>query len=517
VSYPSPDDWRDEVVYSILVDRFDHDGGCRTEGDPADGESRHGGNLAGVTKRLPYLTALGVSVIQLSPVTLAEPNCYHGYGPRHLTQVDPHLGTLDDLVTLVRGAHERGIRVLVDLVVNHLGRVFDYRDGDDFRDEPASLVCWRATPGPEELLDPRRFSRRGIIQDWTDPEHASRGDFPPGYRRLATEDPATAAILVEIACWWVAAADVDGIRVDAVRHLDPGFVSRLTREVKSFAAELGKRNFLVLAEYSASVDQPLRETLDLGVDSVYNYPEYRRQSWALHGRAPAADLRRSLHLSQEALGSSHGLAVRFIDNHDVYRFLRDGEPTTRLRPAAALLLLSAGIPALYYGSEQGFRQATLRLERECSADRAAPRNREDMFEDGAFTSASSAGDRFDTASETFTWLRELIAVRRRWQSLRRGRHLVRYADEDEPGLYAFSRLLTDDPGDVDSLGEEVLVVLNTNDRTRETVLDVGRPLARCDTLVDALDPMTTYRVAGERVAVTVPGHGVRVLVPGGEA
>ncbi|MFI7135076.1 alpha-amylase family glycosyl hydrolase [Nonomuraea sp. NPDC050153] len=503
VHHPSPGDWRDEVGYSVLIDRFAHAGFRAHVGDPAHGDTRHGGNLPGVTANLDYLRTLGVTVLQLSPVTRADPECYHHYGPAHLTRVDPHLGTLDDLVELVDQAHRRGIRVILDLVVNHMGRVFEYTGGDHFRQAPADIARWTAGVGPGEFADASRFTRRGVIEDWKDPEQAVRGDFPPGLRRLATEDASTARLLITVAQWWIRATDVDGFRIDAVRHLEPAFVTGLAAEVKKYAAGLGKHDFLVLGEYSATDDAPLAECLRLGVDSVYNYPEYRRQSWALHGQAPTLALEESLLRARAAwTEDAHDRTVRFIDNHDVYRFLREGEPLGRLHVALAFLAYSTGIPMLYYGTEQGFRQPTGRLERECSADRAAPRNREDMFADGAFTSPSSAGDRFDTASETFEWTRRLLDVRRHFEALRRGRQVPRLADPRGPGLYGFSRLTRE---------QEVLVVLNTADRPRHAVIPVGPLLGGRDVLADALDPELRAAPGPDGVAVTVPGHGVRVL------
>jgi glycosidase len=500
--HPSPDDWRDEVAYSVFVDRFAHARFRATAGDLANGETRHGGNLPGVTSRLGYLRELGVTVLQLSPVTLAEPSCYHHYGPLHLTRVDPHLGTLDDLVELVAQAHRRGIRVILDLVVNHVARVFEYSDGDHFRAAPAT-VRWTATVGPEEFADSERFTRRGVIADWKDPEQATRGDFPPGLRRIASEDPRTADLLLTVARWWLRTTDVDAFRVDAIRHLDPPFVRRFVAEIKAYAATLGKDDFLVIGEYSATNDAPIAECLQLGVDSVYNYPEYRRQSWALHGQAPTLALEESLLRAREAWGErAHDRSVRFVDNHDVYRFLRDGEPVGRLHVALAFLVFSTGVPMLYYGTEQGFRQPTLRLDRECSEDRAAPRNREDMFADGAFTSPSSAGDRFDTTSRTFRWTRRLLDVRRRTLALRRGRQTPRFADPHGPGLYAFSRH-TDE--------QEVLVVLNTSDERRRALVPVGDLLARRSALVDSLDPQCVLRADSGGVAVDLPPYGVRVV------
>jgi glycosidase len=515
--YPSPPEWRDQVGYSVFIDRFAHARFRAVVGDPADGETRHGGNLPGVTSRLDYLQELGVTLLQLSPVVLVDPSCYHHYAPRHLTRVDPHLGTLDDLVDLVAQAHRRGIRVLFDLTVNHMDRVFEYPDGDHFRDEPAAVDRLTIPVGPEEFADPARYTRRGVIQDWKHPVQAVRGDFPPGYRRLASEDPQTAELLIRIAKWWLRTTDIDGFRVDAIRHLDPAFVTRLVSEVKEYAASLGKHDFFMLGEYSATDDAPIADCLRLGVDSVYNYPEYRRQSWALHGQAPTLALQESLLRARAAWGqAAHDRAVRFIDNHDVYRFLRNGEPEGRLLVALAFLAFSTGLPMLYYGTEQGFRQSTNRLERECSADRAAPRNREDMFADGAFVSPSSAGDRFDTTSPTFVWTRRLVSLRSRLVALRRGHQTPRFADSDGPGLYAFSR---------HTPTQEVLVVLNTSEQPRRATVPVGPLLANQPVLVDALEGRRTGAYVDDSAdpsepagfIVELPGHGVSVFTAPGAA
>lgn len=502
--YPSPRDWRDEVGYSLFLDRFNHARFRAIVGDPAGGETRHGGNLPGVTARLDYLSELGVTFLQLSPVNVVHPDCYHHYAPLHLARVDPRLGTLDDLVELVDEAHRRGIRVIFDLLVNHMARVFDYEDGDHFRAAPASIGQWKSPFAPIEFTDEGRFSRRGVIEDWKHPEQAARGDFPPGLRRIASEDPETASLLVVVAKWWLRVSDIDGVRIDAIRHLDRAFVRLLTRELKEYAARLGKDNFFVLGEFSATDDAPIAECLELGIDSVYNYPEYRRQSWALHEQAPTVVLEKSLLQARAAWGErAHDRAVRFIDNHDVYRFLRDGEPVGRLDVALAFLTLSTGMPMLYYGTEQGFRQPTGRLERECSADRAAPRNREDMFEDGAFTSSSSAGDRFDVASPVFLWTRRLLTLRQELRPLRHGRQVPRFADPEGPGLYAFSRETED---------EAVLVVLNTSGEVKHGLLPVGDILASQPSLVDVLSSEPrTVDVSGGGVKVELAPYRVRVF------
>ncbi|HTZ43719.1 MAG TPA: alpha-amylase family glycosyl hydrolase [Jatrophihabitans sp.] len=503
--YPSPADWRDEVLYSVLLDRFDWAGVRQVEGDPADGDSRHGGNLAGLTRRLDYLHRLGVTALLLSPVTRTAPDSYHGYSPVALDEVDPRLGSLADLVELIAQAHRRGIRVVLDLVLNHAGPVFDYADGNGWKPAgPGEIERWNHPLRPAGLGRPEHFSRRGIIADWKDPEQASRGDFPPNLRRFATENPATRQQLIRLACWWIETADADGVRLDAIRHMDAEFVRQLCGALRRHAGGLGKRNFLVLGEYSATEDAPIAACLGTGIDTAFGYSEYRRQSWPLHAKAPAADLARSVTIARSAFGDRYEHLVRFIDNHDVYRFLRESEPESQLRPALAFLLLSAGIPMLYYGTEQAFRQPTDRLERECSADRAAPRNREDMFADGAFTSASSAGDRFDETSSTFRFARRLIALRRRHPALRVGSQRQRFAEESGPGLYVISR----------HHGQQgLLVAINTSASPAAAQLpllhhEVGHP-----EFVDLLNPRVRVPVrdGSQTISLLAAGHQVLVL------
>jgi glycosidase len=509
--YPSPQDWRDEVLYSIMIDRFQPGPDRFTLGDPTVGGTVHGGDLRGITSRLGYLSELGVSTILLTPVSMSPPNNYHGYAPIHLMAVDPRFGRLADLVELVDQAHRRGIRVILDVVINHTGPVFDYADGHSGwkgADAPAPIAERTIDVRPTELADPVHFSRRGVIEDFKDEAQASLGDFPPAYRRIATENACTGELLKHIVCWWIKETDADGMRVDAVRHIAPDFIRSLVSTVKSYAASLGKQNFLVIGEYSSTADGPIAECFALGLGSAFNYPEYRRQSWALHGKAPTRALQTSFATACAAIGPDLARTVRFIDNHDVYRFLRDGEPAGRLSVAMAFLLFSLGIPMIYYGTEQGFRQATNRLDRECSAEPADPRNREDMFAEGLFVSASSAGDKFDSASRVFRWTRRLVDIRRQIPALRRGGQVVRWSDPDGPGLYAFSRTHDD---------QEVLVVLNTDEQTRRADIPIGSGLAgQKEPLRDLIDaayliepPMATG--SGGELPVTVPPFGVRVL------
>ncbi len=511
--HPSPEDWRDENFYLFMLDRFAKSKESSPVGDPANGSTRHGGDLKGAIEKLDYLKKSGVTTLVMTPVTQSLPEAYHGYATMHFLDIDPHLGTLEDFKTLVAEAHKRGLRVLMDLVVNHTGPVFDYKNGDadgtpwEGRERETE---WKEELMPTELADDRHFTRMGKIRDWNDPGQSRRGDFPPNYRHIATDRPETRDLMIQIAKYWMKEADIDGFRLDAIRHVAEDFWPHFSREVKAYAADMGKDNFLLLGENSTGVDGEIADDLEGGVfDTGYNYPAYRRENYALHGRAPTKVLEDSLHATQAALGEAATKLLRFIDLHDTYRFLRTHEPVTVLHTALAYLMFSTGIPLIYYGTEQAFRQDVQSLDPEGPHLPADPANREDMFAEGQFKSPSSLGDKFDENSPTFLHLKTLAAVRAKYAPLRRGIQHMRYVDHQGPGFFAFSRIYD---------GEEVLVVMNTSGQYREATMWVDGEITGADVeLTDALDPKTRVKTfspeeGGAKVFVGVPAQGVRVFV-----
>lgn len=510
--HPSPEDWRDETIYSVVLDRFNKGEGDKPFGDPKSGLSRHGGNLRGVIDKLAYIKKSGVTTILLSPVTMSVPEAYHGYAPVHFLAVDPRLGTMADLKELVAKAHAMGLRVGLDWVINHSGPVFEYADGKTqwTGDNKPGPVEWTRTLKPVEFTA-EDFTRERVITNWNDPVQATRGDFPPNYRHFATDRPETQQKLIHLAEYWLKETDIDFIRLDAVRHVAPGFLPIFSGALRAYAAKLGKKNFLILGENSTGVDRELKPFLDDGsLDTLYHYPAYRRENEALHGAGPTRALEDSQRDAQVALGVEHaGRLTRFIDLHDTYRFLLADTPAELLHTALAFVLTTSGIPLLYYGTEQMFRQLHGRLTPEGGDLPADPQNREDMFASGQYKSESSAGDKFDEQSRSFLFLRALSDLRKAYAPLRRGAQYPRWSDPAGPGIYAFSRI---------SEGQEVLVVLNTAGEPRSADMWVdGGINPSGSTLEDALDPAYALRSwaapeGGAKVSVKIPAYGVRILV-----
>jgi glycosidase len=428
----------------------------------------------------------------------------------HFLAVDPRLGSMADLQELVAKAHALGLRVGLDWVINHAGPVFEYADGKTqwTGDGKPGPVEWTRSLKPVEF-DENDFTRERVITNWNDPVQATRGDFPPNYRHFATDRPATQEKLIHVAEYWLKATDIDFIRLDAVRHVAPGFLPLFSKALRNYAAKLGKQNFLILGENSTGVDAELKPFLDDGsLDTLYHYPAYRRENAALHGAAPTRALEDSHHEAQVALGDASGRLTRFIDLHDTYRFLLADTAGELLKTALAFVMTTAGIPLVYYGTEQAFRQLHGRLTPEGGDLPADPQNREDMFASGQYKSESSAGDKFDESSASFGFLRALADLRKAYPALTRGAQYPRWSDASGPGIYAFSRIHE---------GQEVLVVMNTSHEARSAEMFVDAGLTPAGTpLEDALNP--GYRIAaraaggGSKATVEVPAFGARVLV-----
>ncbi len=165
----SPIDWRDEAIYMVMTDRF-RNGDPSNDLDSVPGKADwwQGGDLQGVIDELDYIKDLGMTAIWITPVALQMRGGYHGYWTLDPYAIDPHLGTLSTLQELVRRAHEKGLKIVLDIVPNHLGTGHPWlTDGAhagwfhpdcpiNFADQSSVENCWLAGPARSEYGEPRR-------------------------------------------------------------------------------------------------------------------------------------------------------------------------------------------------------------------------------------------------------------------------------------------------------------------------------------------------------------------------
>lgn len=523
--FPSPADWRDTWIYFLLLDRFDN------PDRPPNGtwnvrfDRRQGGTLSGVRARLGYLEQLGVKALWLSPVLKnSKPDWdfnYHGYGAQDFLNVDERLasdGTRAtaerELTALVDEAHARGMHVILDIVLNHTARVFDYVRPDgvvssfgdpevmnaalgteppvewlngfgfpraDWRNQlpaPAQLSADDAV-WPSDLQDHLFFRRRGA--KLTDDPGAGfvRGDFGD-MRQLVVEYDASVpgqealrsrygispvlAILIRAYSYLMARYDLDGYRLDTVKYVDAEAIEVFGNAMREFALSIGKKNFFTFGEVYDREDVVARfigrngPGEGFGIDAALDFPLFFKLPGVAKRMVDVGEIRRVFQerKRQEAeLLSSHGEAgrffVSFLDNHDQHERIRHpATPPEQVSLALVLMFTLQGIPSIYYGTEQGL------------SGTVAANGKPDLTANESSREALwGKPNAFDTGATGFVQIRQLSDLRDQEPALRYGRLYFReVSTEGEDfghsfgagGVVAFSRILVD---------REVLVVANT--------------------------------------------------------
>ena len=485
-------DWRDQVIYFAMIDRFD-DGDPRNndqgqhEFDPRSNAHYSGGDLRGLTKRLDYLRALGASALWITPPvahrwwdTQANYGGYHGYWGEHFQRVDAHFGTLRDYRTLSRQLHGRGMYLIQDIVVNHMANWFHY--GDDWSaDDPARGFGLNPDAGGRHAPSQSPFDRN----DARDP--AQRADavyhWTPSIREhadavqehtfqladlddLNTESPRVRRALRDSYGFWIREAGVDAFRVDTAFYVPPRFFDdflaadeRQAPGVLRVARATGREDFLVFGEgfgidrafedvQARRIDRYLRAPAgETALPSMLNFPLHGALLDVFaRGQPPAVLAHRVRSMMQ--LHADPWRMPSFVDNHDVDRFLASGDEAG-LRQALLALFTLPGIPTIYQGTEQGLRE-----------------QRGSMFAAGY---GSGGRDHFDTTTPQFRFLQRAIALRRADRLFSRGKPTVLAAQENGPGAIAWR---------IERDSDAALVLFNTaTHAVLVDALDTGLPAA----------------------------------------
>ncbi len=514
--FPSPADWRDQLVYQIFTDRFDcGDAKLRHTHPEANYEPHrpkglHGGDLPGIERRLDYLSGLGASAIWISPVQLnGGRSAYHGYCADDFGVISPHLGGMPALQSLIRAAHERGIYVLLDIVCNHMGRrlTSSHPEYPAYRPPPrAYRLRWidskRKYPPPFHRLD--CFHNHGYLRKF-EGEEMILGSLI-GLDDIRTERPDIRRFLIQNYQQLISDTDCDGFRIDTVRHVEWSFWREFSAEIRSHATSLGKARFLLLGEVWEHEDAKLAQFVGTGrpldeegqpegddsqrlLDSVTDFPTYYACLDVFAKQRPPSLLQeRWQRLADGPMdqGYRDGL-LTFLDNHDVPRFLWRGNgcwsrPAREemLRLALVYLLTMPGLPCLYQGTEQGFHGGH------------DPSNREDMFH------------HFDPGHALYGFIAGLARLRADHPACRHGAVRFLQADSQGPGVLAIERAAKEDT---------ILVVLNTAAGPRP-LRTVRTSFAPGSEVLDALAGARATRLgrAGQLEGRQIPARSVRVYV-----
>jgi glycosidase len=485
-------DWHRQVLYLAVTDRFangdarNDDAGSPGCHDPADPQKFHGGDFAGLRAHLDYLQSFGATALWITPAyqqiaRLGNNHCgYHGYWADYTFPddgaVEPKLGSADELRGLVDDLHARGMRFILDLVVNHTG---------DTARLPRQKPGW--------FHDPSTCASLG------DPTI----DCPlDGHPDFAQEQPEVAGYLDAVSAGWARRFAVDGIRMDTARHVPPSYFR--DHFLPAVHADSAHR-FTVAEVFQEGGAAAFLPVLDAGFDSVFNFPLRRAFVDAFaHGRSVdevAGVVRDDL----GTLGLARTLMlVNLVDNHDVRRFVDEpgfGVPEDEIRSryllALGALFTLPGIPQLYYGDELGLWGGT------------DPDNRRDLPAwafDPAQRSVRHAGRAVAGADVIFARVHQLAALRQDNRALTDGDYTELWRQNGgRANVLAFARTAG---------ASRIVVALNAGaDPSGALPLHVDGKRFPDGTVFDELlgaGAPTTLRVAGGRLPIALPGRTMGV-------
>ncbi len=489
-----------ERYYFVMADRFANGDPANDRGgltgsrlatgyDPTDNGFYHGGDLKGLIGKLDYIQDLGTTAIWLTPAFKNRPvqgtpgtesAGYHGYWITDFTQIDPHLGTNEDMKRLIRRAHAKGMKVFFDIITNHTADVIDYSEKTysyvSTADEP-----YRTATG--EVFDPKEvagspdfpaldvdtsFPYHPVFNSEADAtvkvpawlndrtlyhnrgdstfagESSEYGDFV-GLDDLFTEDPTVVDGMIDIYKAWVDLG-IDGFRIDTVKHVNTEFWQKFAPAIQAEAKRIGNRDFFTFGEvYDARPDYLSTFTTTARLPATLDFG-FQAQAQAFAQGKPTTNLR-DLFVADDYYTDTDSNAYQlptFLGNHDMGRlsYLLDASSSSnadllrRVKLANALMYLTRGQPIVYYGDEQGFIGS--------GGDKAA---RQDMFatkttsyaSEEVLGGASGAKDRYNTDAVLYRFIRKLAALRAANPGLTDGAQIHRYASSGA-GIYAFSRV-----------------------------------------------------------------------------
>ena len=338
----APPSWVENTVwYQIMPERFSRDknfennGQYREWGDMnnAQLEDLYGGNLRGITERLPYLKELGISGIYMTPIFQSFSS--HKYSTVNYTLIDPGFGTDEDMVRLVETAHSLGMRVMLDAVFNHCGRFFAPWKDVQKNGKASPFYDWFFING--DNIDKDDYSTAdGRFYSFS---------FWAGMPKFNTNNPEVVRYFTEITSSWVKGWGIDGIRFDVGDEVSHTFLRSLYDSLKSISPDIyllgeiwnDSLGWIANREYDAVMNYPLSKC----INDFWQYPSMNTTDFLYY-----LNYCRSLYPEQSAR-----VMFNFLDTHDTPRAIESCKNKDVLLQKLCALITLPGTPCIYYGTE----------------------------------------------------------------------------------------------------------------------------------------------------------------------
>jgi len=485
-----------DLMYLIMPDRFangdpsnDDMPGMLEKADRTNPNGRHGGDIKGITNHLDYLQKLGVTAIWSTP--LLENNMpaysYHGYAVTDLYKIDPRFGTNESYSEMVKEAHQKGIKVVMDMVFNHFGTSSYWMNDLPQKDW---INQW------DEFT--RSNYRAGVITDpyrsQYDEKKMANGWFDVTMADFNQKNPYVAKYLIQNSIWWVEYAGLDGIRQDTYPYPDKEFMAEWMHKLRREYP-----NITVVGE--AWINYPTQVAYWL--DNTTNKDKYRSNLTHVFDFPLMMAIQKAFTendgwdtgltrlyelLSQDFLYSDVSKLITFADNHDTERVFPVQKSVENTKMALAFLATTRGMPMIYYGTEALSDRGTLEGDPGKRKDFPGGWNGDYVNLFTGQNLSTDQQDMLDYITKLFTW-------RKNNKTIQEG-SLKHYIPED--GIYVYFRSLDK---------KSVMVLMNNNPyaktvsttRFEENLKDFRRGVDVMDG--NQLKKLTTIEVPAKSVKI----------------
>lgn len=467
-----------DVLYMLMPDRFASSGVDRSniKGMKAytinrkEPSLRHGGDINGIRQHLDYFKELGVTALWFTPVLEnnlpdgGKSSSYHGYATTDYYRVDPRFGSNDDYIQLIEEAHQKGLKVVMDMIFNHCG--FDHpwvsdMPSHDWLNTPEWLLpenqahnkSTKTIDGAAQVNDKylqTSYKLTPVLDPYAseiDLKETVDGWFVPTMPDLNQRNSHLMTYLIQNSEWWIETAGINGIRMDTYPYADRTAMARwmevLNDEYPNFNT-VGE-TWVTEPAYTAAWQKDSKlSTQNSNLKTVMDFAFFDRIN---AGKNEETDgwwngfNRVYNSLCYDYLYNDPSYVMAFIENHDTDRFLGEGQDTLALKQALALLLTINRIPQLYYGTEvlmNGTKKRTDGYVR-CDFPGGFPGDAQNAF---------TKEGRTKEQNQMFNWLSRLLHWRQGNKLITEGKQ-TQFTPVD--GVYVVARTLN---------GKAVLTVLN---------------------------------------------------------
>ncbi|MFD2673068.1 carbohydrate binding domain-containing protein [Marinicrinis sediminis] len=504
-----------DTIYQIMVDRF-HNGDATNDAtgsairyqETSEEDFRYmkGGDWQGIIDKLPYIQGMGYTAIWISPV--AEPQvtnrvnngtgrntAYHGYNVKDPNKANPYFGTKEKLKELVDEAHNLGIKVILDIVPNHIG---DYMLGTNNYYDIPSLQPAAPFNNPSWYHHNGDIDFGSIDGDYSQAaqDYLENHDLA-GLDDLDHDNPQAKQAIFDAIKYWFDYTGADGARVDAAKLIKPSVL----RELELY---IGKNTFG--ENFDGNAEFVSRWVGSQGEWGMLDFPLFFQvlNSFA-YGQSFDSTVKQAFAQDYRYNGDENHM-VTFIDNHDRNRFLTEvGGDVTKLQNAISFIYAARGVPVVFQGTEQNRGNANGQIITGGIADTW---NRWSMVEKDQ--NGNVIQDYFDTNASTYQHIAKLNQIRKTYEALRSGKQREMWSSAN---LYAFSRRV--DSGA--NTGQEVISVFSNGggSQTQTIPLRAESTLAVGTVLTNQLNTNDTITVqsggtTGKQITVSVGDHAAKI-------